>query len=137
MKELSSLDLAVQHLHLAHAELAKAGVTERFMGLALVVCGCGCGTFFGSFGDKSGCFFQIQSGPAAGEVVLRFGVQHCGFWRRLWQSWVFLWKREVEYEVHLKGHDVARLKDVLRHLEMKYAAGDCDQTDGSGVSPEE
>ena len=135
--KLSSLDYAVRHLHLAHAELVKAGVTERFMDLALSACDDRCGAFFGSFGDKTGCFHQIQNGPARGEGVFRVGAPQSGFWRRLWQSLASLWKREIEYEVHLKGHDVARLKDVLRHLEMKHAEGDHHQSDGENVPPAE
>ena len=123
--EPTSVDTATGLLLAAHEELRRAGLTERFLELAVDTADNRSGAFFGSFGDERGCFLQFQTSETPGEVVMRFGLRRkFGWFRRVFEilreGWSAFRNKDTEYEVHLKPADVGRLKDMLRFLERRH-----------------
>lgn len=122
-RDRTSIDQAVAKLLSAYEDLRRAGLSERFLELAVEAADQQSSAFFGSFGDQLGCFLQFQTSDSPGEVMIRFGVRRgrAGWFSRLChvivESWSALWNKDAEYEIHLKPVDVGKLKDMLRFLE--------------------
>lgn len=105
----------------AYAELQEAGISEEFVPIICSIASAQRGTFFGSFGSKTGCFIEFQSyDDDLTPICLRFGIRRYrqSFWERLSdafrEGWRIFRTHDSEHEICLQMDEIAKLKDLLR-----------------------
>lgn len=105
----------------AYSLLADAGIPEEFAPLVMLVAQTNRGTFFGSFGSDSGCFIEFRNTEnSLTPIQLSFGIRRYKqpLLSRITQAFKAMWGalrgHDVEHEIFLQPHEIARLKDLLR-----------------------
>ncbi len=113
----TDMSLSEKLLLSAFDQLVKEGRSEEFVRLSVEIMSGRSTAFFEDF-EGPGCFIQI--GRDDGEPWLKFGAirNWQGFWARFREACAILFRRDTAYEMHLNEVNVARMKNVLRHLEM-------------------
>jgi len=118
-KKEQALELACE----AYSILTEAGIPEEFAPLIMLVVQANRGTFFGSFGNDSGCFIEFQRCENTfTPVKLVFGMRRYkqSIWSRVGnvfrEAWAIFRGHDTEHEIYLKPDDITRLKDLLRVL---------------------
>lgn len=107
----------------AYQELCKAGIPEQYTTLLVDIARKRRGAFFGSFGNETGCFIEVENTDnVLTPVRISFGIRRCkqSFFSKLSQSFKHILKifkdQDSEYSIELDSNEITKLKDLLRVL---------------------
>ncbi len=118
---MNNKERAMQLACQAYQEMVNAGISDEFTTLLSSIYRANRGTFFGSFGDDTGCFIEFQNidDDILSPMRLCFGIRrhrqklHTRIWSAVREAWFILVGHDTEYVIDLDGKNLTKLKDLL------------------------